>query len=111
MENSDFACIINLEEKRDTKQFYLTFKRTKIRYRPTPLTYFNHPFALENRMRLLDDIHLQQSLSEESLGSDLEGVTLDDMFKKQKSRKYENNLVESDDDDDNGIFNFGNSIN
>ena len=111
MENSDFACIINLEEKKDTGQFYLTFKRTKIRYRPTPLVYFNHPFALENRMRLLDDVHLQQSLSEESLGSDLEGLTLEDMVKKQRNRKYENSLVEVDDDDDNGIFNFGNAIN
>lgn len=109
-ENADFACIINLEEKKDTGQFYLTFKRTKIRYKPTQLTYFNHPFALENRMRLLDDLHLPQSLSEESLGSDLEGVTMDEMIDKQKSRKYESNMI-TEEDDDNGIFNFGSALN
>lgn len=61
-------------------------------------------------MRLLDDLHLPQSLSEESLGSDLEGVTMDEMIDKQKSRKYESNMI-TDDDDDNGIFNFGSALN
>lgn len=62
-------------------------------------------------MRLLDDLHLPQSLSEESLGSDLEGVTMDEMMEKQKNRKYESTMVTEDDDDDNGIFNFGSALN
>ena len=62
-------------------------------------------------MRLLDDLHLPQSLSEESLGSDLEGVTMDEMMEKQKNRKYESTMVTEDDDDDNGIFNIGSALN
>ena len=62
-------------------------------------------------MRLLDDLHLPQSLSEESLGSDLEGVTMDEMMEKQKNRKYESTMIAEDDDDDNGIFNFGSALN
>ena len=62
-------------------------------------------------MRLLDDLHLPQSLSEESLGSDLEGVTMDEIMEKQKNRNYESTMVTEDDDDDNGIFNFGSALN
>ena len=61
-------------------------------------------------MRLLDDLHLPQSLSEESLGSDLEGVTMDEMIDKQKNRKYESTMI-TEDDDDNGIFDFGSALN
>lgn len=77
VENSDWLCIINVEKKRETGQYYLTFKRVKIRYKnKTDLGYFNHPFEGENKMRLIDDIHLDKSLSEESLASNFEGVDL-----------------------------------
>ncbi len=62
-------------------------------------------------MRLLDDLHLPQSLSEESLGSDLEGVTMDDMLEKQKNRKYESTMISAEEDEDNGIFDFGSALN
>ena len=54
----------------------MTFKRTKIRYadQSNGLTYFNHPFADGNKIRLIDDVYLNKSLSEESLSSDLKGV-------------------------------------
>ncbi len=78
MENSDWCTIINVELKRGTDRYYLTFKRVKIRYRdPNNLTYFNHPFDMGNRIRLVDDIYLENPLSEISLVSDFEGVELE----------------------------------
>ncbi|WP_253264347.1 DnaB helicase C-terminal domain-containing protein, partial [Brevibacillus sp. MCWH] len=85
IENSDWVCVINVERKRSTGQYYLTFKRVKIRYRdPNDLGYFNHPFEIGNRIRLLDDIHLETSLSEESLSSDFDAVDLSSSGKKGK---------------------------
>lgn len=79
IENSDWNCIINVEKKRNTGQYYLTFKRVKMRYRDIggdELGYFNHPFEGENRMMLIDDLYLDKSLSEDSLVSDFDGVDL-----------------------------------
>ena len=77
MENSDWACIINIEKRRDTGQAYLTFKRVKIRYKfKSDLTYFNHPFAEDNGVKLVDDIHLDESLSELTLATDLDGAEI-----------------------------------
>ena len=57
---NQWSCIINVERKKDTDQFYLTFKRIKIRYRdPNDLGYFNHPFVIGNRMMLIDDFNLE----------------------------------------------------
>ena len=36
IENSDWVCIINVEKKRDTGQYYLTFKRVIIVLSPLP---------------------------------------------------------------------------
>ena len=74
VENADWACIVNVEQKRSTKQFYLTFKRIKIRYREkSNLTYFNHPFAGGGKITLIDDVDMPESLSELSLSSDFDG--------------------------------------
>jgi len=110
MENADWSCIINVEKKRGTDQYYLTFKRVKIRYRDShDLGYFNHPFEIGNRMRLLDDIHLETSLSEESLASDFEGVIdLASAAAKGKRNATKREVVEDDDDD---IFDFASAIN
>lgn len=78
IENCDYVCIINVEKKRETGQYYLTFKRVKMRYKDIYETngYFNHPFMNENRMVLIDDVGMDKSLSEDSLVSDFDGVQL-----------------------------------
>lgn len=109
MENADWACIINVEKKRGTNQHYLTMKRIKIRYRdPNDLSYFNHPFELGNKIRLLDDVHLETTLSETSLSSDFDGVDLGS--KKGKKNATEREVVDDDNDADN-IFDFASAIN
>lgn len=107
-ENSDWCCIINVEKKRGTEQYYLTFKRVKIRYRdPNDLGYFNHPFEITNRIKLLDDVHLETSLSEESLATDFDGIA-DIVASKGKRNAKEREVVEDESDD---LFNFAASIN
>ena len=109
IENSDWVCIINIEKKRSTGQYYLTFKRVKIRYRdPNDLGYFNHPFEMGNRIRLLDDIHLETSLSEESLSSDFDAVDLGN--KKGKRNAVEREVIDDGDDEDD-LFDFAAAIN
>ncbi len=103
IENSDWCCIINIEKKKETGQYYLTFKRVKIRYGDkTNFDYFNHPFNMENRMQLIDDIYLDEPLSEESLSSNFEGIEL--LNKKSKKTLVEREVDTSD------IFNFGKSL-
>lgn len=111
MENADWACIINVEKKRGTEQdqYYLTFKRIKIRYRdPNDLGYFNHPFEMGNRIRLMDDIHLETSLSEESLSTDFDVVDLS--AKKGKRQAKQREVVDDGASADN-LFDFASSIN
>lgn len=73
VENSDWVCIINIERHKLTGQYYLTFKRTKIRYADLSegRTYFNHPFADGGKIRLIDDVMLPKSLSINTLATDI----------------------------------------
>ena len=48
--------------------------------------YFNHPFDYNNRMRLIDDIGLDHSVSEDSLQSDFEGVDLSALKGKRNAK-------------------------
>ena len=97
LENSDWVCVINIEKKRGTEDYYLTFKRTKIRYADLSngVTYFNHPFADNNKIRLMDDLYLHDSLSEESLASDFIGVT------NATGKKGRNNAIDREEVEDN----------
>ena len=105
IENSDWVCIVFVEQKRDTGQYYLTFKRVKIRYKNiSDLGYFNHPFDGENRMRLIDDIELGKSISEDSLVSDFDGVDL--LNKKGKRQATSREEI----DDSNDLFDFSKSL-
>ena len=105
VENADWVCIINVEKKRETGQYYLTFKRVKIRYKNiSDLGYFNHPFDGENRMRLIDDIELGKSISEDSLVSDFDGVDL--LNKKGKRQATERER----EDDSSDLFDFSKSL-
>lgn len=88
IENSDFVCIINKERKRSTGQLYLTFKRVKIRYKATSdLSYFNHPYENNNAMRLMDDLGMDHSLSEISLGSDFDVVEMNKQGKRHAKER------------------------
>ena len=104
-ENSDFVCIINVEKKRATGQYYLTFKRVKIRYKDiSDLGYFNHPFAGNNKMRLIDDIYLDECLSEDSLAAEFDGVEL-------LNTKGKRNATEREEIDEPTLFDFSKSLN
>jgi len=109
IENSDVVIIINIEKKKNTNNYYLTFKRVKIRYRDTyELSYFNHPFEVGNRIRLIDDIYLEHSLSEESLSTDFEGVDLN-IDKKGKRNAVERKVIKEDKEED--LFDFSSALN
>ena len=112
MENSDWACIINLEEKKDDKQLYLSFSRVKMRYKPSKRTTFSHPFNIDNTMMLMDDIGLDNSLSVDYIGSDFTNdLDIDGLMKKKKKMNIDD-IIESDiANGDNGIFDFGLAIN
>ena len=112
MENSDWACIINLEEKKDDKQLYLSFSRVKMRYKPSKRTTFSHPFNIDNTMMLMDDIGLDNSLSVDYIGSDFTNdLDIDGLMKKKKKMNIDD-IIESDiANGDNGIFDFGSAIN
>jgi len=104
VENCDWVCIINVEKKRSTGQYYLTFKRVKIRYKNvSDLGYFNHPFEMNNRMRLIDDIYMEKSLSEDSLASDFDGVDL-------LNKKGKRNATEREEIEDSSLFDFSSSL-
>lgn len=112
IENSDWVCMINVEKKKNTDHYYLTFKRVKIRYRDADdLGYFNHPFMDGNRMRLVDDIDLPNPISEESLQSDFEGVVEVDTKKGRRSAR-EREVVKDEEDIAlaSEVFNLGNMI-
>ncbi len=77
-ENSDVVILLNVEQKRGTDDYYLTFKRTKLRYKDLyNVDYFNHPFAKGGRIKLVNDVNMKKSLSELSLSSDFEAIDLE----------------------------------
>lgn len=110
VENSDFACIINLEEQKSTGQLFLSFNRVKIRYYRGKRTTFSHPFNVENQMMLLDDVMLDNTLSVDYIGSDFSNsVDFDELLNKKKKKSQEIEYINEEADD--GIFDFGKSIN
>lgn len=70
------------------------------------MDYFNHPFEEGNRVKLLDDVHLETSLSEQSIGTDFEGIP--DIHAAKGRRMAVGSSPTSDDDD---IFDFGSAVN
>ncbi|MDD3172080.1 MAG: DnaB-like helicase C-terminal domain-containing protein [Herbinix sp.] len=115
IENSDFACIINLvsvkqpskkKTDEDTSQFYLTFKRVKIRYKPMQVSnIFSHPFEFGNRIKLLDDVNLKESLSIINVNNDMSGTERNE--KNKTRRGVVNQFTPMNDDyDADEIFKF-----
>lgn len=87
IENSDWVCIINIEKKKDTGQYFLTFKRTKIRYgdKAEGYTYFNQPFANGDKIALMEDVCLPKSLAINSLASN--PIPMEEERKKKRRKK------------------------
>lgn len=110
LENADWFCFINKELKKGTNKFYLSFKRVKIRGKSDGLLgYFNHPFEEGNEMKLLDDINLDITLSEESLSSDFEGV-VEFNGRKGKRNAKEREVIDEDDEDLSNYFNLSKAM-
>ena len=88
IENSDWVCIINIEKHPVEKDYYLAFKLVKIRYADSSnsVTYFNHPFADGDKIRLIDDYKLEESLSLKTLVPDIIEEPKD---KKRKKNKFD----------------------
>ena len=76
VEESDVVIFINPEIQKSSNRLFLTFKRFKIRGKKDPLSldYFNHPFEIENNIRLAIDVDKEKPLSVLSLSCDLESV-------------------------------------
>jgi hypothetical protein len=74
---ADWVALVNLEKRKSDDKWFLTFNRLKIRGKqdPSAVTYFNHPFADEKRIRLETDVDKPMPLSVVSLASDLENVS------------------------------------
>ena len=80
---ADWVALVNLEKRKSDQRWFLTFNRLKIRGRQDPdaVTYFNHPFADEKRIRLETDVDKDRTLSVVSLASDLESINQKDTEK------------------------------
>lgn len=65
------------------------------------LSYFNHPFANGNRIMLIDDFNLENSISELSLASDFDGADIKTM-KGERTAKARQLTI----DDDEDLFDF-----
>lgn len=102
IENSDWVGIIN-QTKTMSGDNYLTIKNPKCRMkRLSDITYINHPFAHGSTIRLIDDINMDQSLSIESLASNLDCAG-------KVSKKGTRNAVKrefEDEDDDESLVDF-----
>lgn len=93
VENSDGVFIINKERYKKTGQWYLAIKRSKLRYKEeSEVSYINHPFEDGNSMKLIPDIDLIESLSINSLASDLEDYS--PMNKKGKKSAVQREIVD-----------------
>ena len=80
LETTDWAAVLNSEYKPGTDEKYMTInvvKRRRIDMADAEFakyTYLAHPFAKNNGLRLLDDIHLNKILSLQSLSSDIDVI-------------------------------------
>lgn len=77
---ADWVALVNLEKRRSDNKWFLTFNRLKIRGKqdPTAVTYFNHPFVDNKRIRLDTDVDKDRVISVVSLASDLESIPQDE---------------------------------
>lgn len=98
IENSDWVGIIALVKVLSINQYYLTIKNPKCRMKKIiEKDYFNHPFEAGSKIRLIDDVNMDKSLSLESLESNINnGDTRN--FKKGNRNAIDRSFEEDDDD-------------
>jgi replicative DNA helicase len=74
VENSDWVCILNIEQQKKTQDYFLTFKLVKMRYADMSkvVTYFNQPFMNKTSIALVEDFALPRSVALLTLTSDLD---------------------------------------
>lgn len=111
MENADWACIINTVIDQETGQWYLMFKRIKLRYRDTaedPITRFFQPFVMGNRIQLMDDVHLEEPLLVKSLKTDFLDI---DVEKKGKRNARKREVIGDLNGATQSMFDFSNTAN
>lgn len=96
METSDWVCVLNIEEKLggDGGRYLVmnVVKRRRVDQSPGSLsniTYLAHPFALNNGLRLLDDLNLPKVLSLQSLATDI-----DETIQKEKTNAVPRSKLE-----------------
>lgn len=94
IEDSDWVCLINPEIQISTGSKFLTFKRLKIRGKSetaegtnNPIDYFNHPFEIDNGIRLQTDVDKEKTVSLISLATDLESIEDREMEFKETPKK------------------------
>lgn len=86
--------MINPEIQISTGSKFLTFKRLKIRGKSetaegtnNPIDYFNHPFEIDNGIRLQTDVDKEKTVSLISLATDLESIEDREMEFKETPKK------------------------
>ena len=99
IEECDWVAMINLERSVKTNQMYLTIKNTKHRMGkdPTISDYFNHPFCVDNELRLETDEDKEAPVSVLMLSSDIESVNTEELEDAPQERpKYKATSISSD---------------
>lgn len=97
METSDWVCVLNIEEKLVEEQIHRYLVMNVVKRRRVDqtagnlakITYLAHPFALNNGMRLLDDLNTGKVLSLQSLVSDI-----DDTVQKERANAVPRSKLE-----------------
>lgn len=105
VENADWVCLIHVEYKESTNQWFLAFKRVKMRMKDIgSLSFFNHPFAGNSKIQLLDDFNLPAPLSVASIADTFSDVEENN----SKGRRSAVKRHEIDDMVEESLFDFDN---
>lgn len=97
VQNADMIILLNLERRKIDNRLFLTFKRSKSRYKPaTNLSYFNQPFREDNEFMLVDDIFDAKPAGCVSLSTDMDGVDGDTLFSNRGRKHHMNNIKKID---------------
>lgn len=97
IENSDWVGIIAMVKIMNNNQYYLTIKNPKCRMKKlVERDYINHPFEVGSKIRLIDDVNMDKSLSLESLETNINGGNIKTY--KKGSRNAKDRAFEDDED-------------
>ena len=86
LQNADMQLFLYLERRVSDGRLFLSFNRSKERYRPqSKLSYFCQPFDVDNEIKLVDDIFDDKPAGIVGLSSDMEQIDTD-LLLGQKNR-------------------------